>query len=225
MLIIKNVSKSFREATQTSTILNNIHWQINRAEWCSVVGPSGTGKTTLLHCISGLLQPDEGHVHFKGTDIYSLSEKKRSNWRRKHLGFIFQDFKLLPHYSVLDNVALPLIFDEAKGPLYDRAKEKLKLVGLEETFFSRLPGGLSGGEKQRVAIARSLIAEPDILICDEPTGNLDSDNRDKIADLFSELKKSGQAILMVTHDPEIARKGDKTYQLSGGSLFVKEVTA
>ena len=173
---------------------------VEQTAWCSIVGPSGTGKSTLLKCIGGLLKPDAGSVHMLNKDLYSMTEEERSNFRRKTIGFIFQDYKLLSHYSVLDNVIMPLLYDSNRKKLLDKAKGLLKIVGIHESLYERLPDSLSGGEKQRVAIARALIADPRILLCDEPTGNLDIKNRDIVIDLLLNIQKQGTAIICVTNE-------------------------
>ncbi|MFA1737909.1 ABC transporter ATP-binding protein [Lysinibacillus fusiformis] len=218
MIEIKNISKTYTHHSEKVKIINNISISIEEGQWCTIVGPSGAGKSTFLNCVAGLLQPDEGEIIHEGIDIYSLKDKVKSEYRRLNIGFIFQDFKLLPYYSVLDNVALPLIYDEQKKSLYTKAKSLLEEVGIKEQMFNRLPEALSGGEKQRIAIARALIANPKVLICDEPTGNLDVNNRNIILDLLSKFKNSGKTIIMVTHDEEVANSGDKIYKLSNGIL-------
>ncbi|HLS09802.1 ABC transporter ATP-binding protein [Lentibacillus sp.] len=225
MLKAENITKAFHNKSYAIEILNDISFSISKGEWVSIVGPSGTGKSTFLNIMSGLLQPDSGSVFFDKLNIYKITEKERSNLRRKHIGFVFQDFKLLPYYSVLDNVIMPLHYEpkHKHSELQKRARRILKMVGVPESLYSRLPQGLSAGEKQRAAIARALIAEPDVLICDEPTGNLDRKNRNQIIDLFSQLKEQGKTIILVTHDLEAANHGDKVYQLINGTLSPNEV--
>lgn len=218
MININNISKSYTAGSEESEIIKDVSLHISKGEWCTIIGPSGTGKSTFLNCITGLLLPDKGEVFYEGTNVYNLKDKARSEYRRFNIGFVFQDFKLLPHYSVLDNVALPLLYDRPRHSLYARAKDLLEKVGIAEQLYDRLPEGLSGGEKQRVAISRALIANPEVLICDEPTGNLDSENRDIILDLLSELKRKGQTIIVVTHDDVVAKRGDVIYTLSHGIL-------
>ena len=218
MLYIDNLGKSFIHHELEMTILNEINLHIDKAEWCSIIGPSGAGKTTLLKCAGGLLEPETGKVLIQDQNLYSLSKDERSNFRRHHIGFVFQDFKLLPHYSVLDNVMLPLLYDTNKKKLMDKAKKLLQMVKIKESLFNRLPDSLSGGEKQRVAIARALIADPSLLLCDEPTGNLDTETRNRIIDLLLEIKSRGTAILCITHDSEVAEKGDSIYRLHESRL-------
>ncbi|MBL4951389.1 ABC transporter ATP-binding protein [Neobacillus sp. OS1-32] len=223
MIELKNVHKVFKNKYYSTEILTDVSFSVPTGSWTTIVGPSGSGKSTLLNIISGLLPPDSGNVSINGTNIYQLTDPERSELRRKEIGFVFQDFKLLPYYSILDNVILPLYYDRDKKQLYARAEELLNMVGISEALFSRLPEGLSGGEKQRVAIARSLIANPQMLICDEPTGNLDRENRDNIVDILLKLKNQGKTIVLVTHDMEIADRGDEVYRLINGTLTQSEV--
>ncbi|MDC3423651.1 ABC transporter ATP-binding protein [Aquibacillus sp. 3ASR75-11] len=222
MLRVEKIQKVFNNKSFSTEVLNDISLSISKGCWLSIVGPSGSGKSTLLNITSGLLKPDSGKVFFNDRNVYELNDQERSNLRRKHIGFVFQDFKLLPYYSVLDNVILPLYYDEEKNKLYERAKELLQVVGIRESLFFRLPEGLSGGEKQRVAIARALIANPEVLICDEPTGNLDWENRNQIIKLFSSLKEQGKTIVLVTHDTNMADCGDEVYQLLNGKIALIE---
>lgn len=219
MLQARNIKKAFQKGEQR--ILRGVDLHVEEGSWVSVMGPSGTGKTTLLNCLSGLLGPDEGVVKLAGKDLYKLTERELSDFRRKEIGFIFQDYKLLPHYSVIDNVMLPLYYDEDRKKLKEKAKENLEQVGIDEFLHNRLPGQLSGGEKQRVAIARALIGNPQLLFCDEPTGNLDIENRDHIIDLLEKLNRKGQTIIVVTHDQDVADPSDLCYQLNEGVLKVE----
>lgn len=221
MLKVCNLSKLYNNSTPY-LILNDISITIEKGNWITLIGPSGSGKTTFLHCVSGILNPDKGVVEYDHKNIYEMKEYELSKFRRFNIGFIFQDFKLLPYYSVLDNVMLPLLYDESKQTLEKRAKELLLKVGIKESHFNRLPDKLSGGEKQRVAIARSLIADPPILIGDEPTGNLDVENRNQILNLLETLKQAGKTIILVTHDEEVAKRSDVTYRLHNGKLELNE---
>jgi|SRR5690625_15100 len=219
MLQARNIKKAFQKGQQR--ILRGVDFHVEKGSWVSIMGPSGTGKTTLIHCLSGLLRPDEGEVSIAEKNLYTLTEQELSDFRRKEIGFIFQDYKLLPHYSVIDNVMLPLYYDEDREQLKAKAQENLQQVGIDEHLHNRLPGQLSGGEKQRVAIARALIGNPQLLFCDEPTGNLDIENRNHIIDLLEKLNKGGQTIIVVTHDQDVADPSDLCYQLDKGVLKVE----
>lgn len=223
MLKTYNLVKTFSDGKSANIILDQIQIHIEKGKWYSIIGPSGVGKTTFLNCISGLLKPDQGKVIINDTDIYTLTERELSHFRRKNIGYVFQDFKLLPHYSVLDNVILPLIYDVDRKTLELKAKQLLHEVGIEEKLFYRLPEKLSGGEKQRVAIARSLIANPNILLCDEPTGNLDVETRDQITQLLNQVKEMGKTIIVVTHDQDVATYGDACFELRKGTLRLVEL--
>ncbi|MEK5232274.1 ABC transporter ATP-binding protein [Lysinibacillus sp. FSL K6-0232] len=219
MIEINHLKKTYSTiSSEKFRVFNDISLMIPDGQWCSIIGPSGSGKTTFLNCVAGLMHPDEGEVLYEKISIYNMKEKERNDYRRFHIGFVFQDFKLLPHYSVLDNVILPLYYDKPKRELYSRARTLLTQVGISENLFNRLPEGLSGGEKQRVAIARALMANPKVLICDEPTGSLDVANRNKVLEIFLQLKQKGLTILLVTHDEEVAGRGDVTYRLNDGQL-------
>ena len=223
MIDIQNLFKTFNHTSGNANLLDNISLLVPTGKWFTIVGPSGSGKTTFLNCISGLLRPDHGEVICGDNNIYQLTDQKRSDYRRASIGFIFQDFKLLPYYSVLDNVILPLLYDEPKNVLYQRAEELLSKVGIPKSYFNRIPDRLSGGEKQRVAIARALIANPKILIGDEPTGNLDIENRNNILQILTTLKETGLTIVLVTHDEQVADCSDETYLLQNGSLERREL--
>ncbi|NME06026.1 ABC transporter ATP-binding protein [Psychrobacillus sp. BL-248-WT-3] len=222
MIDIRNLKKSFVHSKEQKKLLTDLSLYVQTGHWVTIVGPSGSGKTTFLNCISGLLIPDDGDILFGDINIYRLTAQQRSDYRRSHIGFIFQDFKLLPYYSILDNVMLPLLYDEPKDSLCKRAEALLHKVGIPKSYYNRLPDRLSGGEKQRVAIARALIANPKVLIGDEPTGNLDMDNRDNILKILTELKDAGLTIVMVTHDEEVASCGDEIYRLHNGNLEKRE---
>jgi putative ABC transport system ATP-binding protein len=224
MIKIENITKTFKSGPHSTEVLKDVSLTVPIGSWISIVGPSGSGKSTLLNIITGLVKPTRGKVWFGNMDINKLKDKEKADLRRKHIGFIFQDFKLLPYYSVLDNVLLPVYDTKNKREEYNRAQELLEMVGIGQSLFNRLPEGLSGGEKQRVAIARALIANPDVIVCDEPTGNLDQKNRDQIICLLAQLKEKQKTIIVVTHDMEVAHHGDETYYLSNGTIHHSEVS-
>lgn len=219
MLIVNKISKRFQEP---QWILHNLSLHVMQGQWVSIVGRSGSGKTTLIQAIAGIELPNEGEITLLDKQMTEMSVDARGIFRRQEIGLVFQDFKLLPYYSVIDNVILPAVHDEKRAILQDRAVELLLKVGIDKQLHHRLPSQLSGGEKQRVAIARALIANPSLLICDEPTGNLDTVNRDRIVELFQQLHQEGLTIIIVTHDPEVAAFADCIYRLTDQHL-VEEV--
>lgn len=194
--------------------------RINAGEHVSIVGHSGSGKSTLLNVIGLLDRPTDGSVNLLGKDTTHLPDIDRTSLRGKHIGFVFQDFQLLPHLTAVENVELSLIY---RGAEYrDKrtpALEALSRVGLDHRLHSR-PTMLSGGEKQRVAIARALVAQPDIVLCDEPTGNLDSTNTANIMALLREINEQGQTIVTITHEREVAEQTAKLFTMSDGVLRV-----
>ncbi|HEU5139983.1 MAG TPA: ABC transporter ATP-binding protein [Bacillales bacterium] len=216
-IILKDVTKSYGPVEHPIYALNHVNLGIRRGEWVSILGPSGSGKTTLLNCVGGMDRPDEGTIENSGQGLSALSAKEMQVYRRKTIGYIFQDFRLLDQYTVLDNVMLPQI------PYKPLEEVKEKAVSVLEEFemdhrMKHLPGQLSGGEKQRTAIARALLNEPTLLLCDEPTGNLDKENRDRILGVLKRLQGDGRTILLVTHDPEVAEVGDRECFLRDGVL-------
>lgn len=217
LLTVTNIKKSFSPSND-DPLFHHVSLTVQTEDWISIVGPSGAGKTTLLNCIAGTLQVDAGTIELDGQTIHDLSDREKSDIRRLHIGFVFQDFKLLPYYSVLDNVILPLSKDKKRDLLQQKAKQLLEQVGIDKSLYNRLPFALSGGEKQRVAIARALINDPKLIICDEPTGNLDNTNKRQVLTILTELKEKGHSIIVVTHDDEVAIEGNRIYELNNGSL-------
>ena len=217
MLVVKNIEKSLFHNNE-GFLFQNVSLSVQSAEWISIVGPSGSGKTTLLNCIAGIYKVDEGTIELDGSLIHNLSDSQKSDIRRLQIGFVFQDFKLLPYYSVLENVILPLSKDKKSDQLKQKAALLLEQVGIDKSYYNRLPSSLSGGEKKRVAIARALISDPKLIICDEPTGNLDNDNKKQVLHILTKLKEKGHSIIVVTHDEEVANEGNRIYELKNSSL-------
>ncbi len=216
---IENVSKQFPTTREPLTILRDVSLQLEAGQNVAVVGPSGSGKSTLLHVIGGLDAPSSGKVLIKDQDPYSLSEPELARFRNGHVGFIFQDHHLLPQLTVLENVLIPVM---AQGPIdpadVARANDLIQRVGLTERVSHR-PAELSGGERERVAVARAMIRNPIVLLADEPTGNLDKSNASKVAQLLLELQKSESTMLIiVTHSPELAAMMQKRVLLDDGKL-------
>jgi len=212
--------KSYRDNINNLQVLREINFTVERKEFLAIQGPSGAGKSTLLHILGGLDNPTTGKVYFEDADIYGLDEFARATFRNRKVGFVFQFFHLLPELNALENVLLPSILKswwERKNSL-NFAVSLLERLGLEDRKTHR-PSELSGGEQQRVAIARALINHPQLLLCDEPTGNLDSDNGEKILRLLKEVnQEEGITVVMVTHDKDIASGASRIIHLKDGIL-------
>ena len=219
MIDASGLRKIYSNGSRELAVLKGIDLKVKRSEVLAVLGPSGAGKSTLLHILGGLDLPTAGKVLVDGVDIYSLGDKERSDIRNRKIGFVFQFYHLLPEFDALENVLLPLLIKGMGGKnSRDRGVELLKAVGLENRM-SHKPGQLSGGEQQRVAIARALMNEPELLLCDEPTGNLDSETGKNIIDLLWELNKSRKMTLMiVTHDAQIAKGAGRVLQIRDGKI-------
>jgi lipoprotein-releasing system ATP-binding protein len=213
LLEVTHLSKDYPTPQGELQILSNVSLQLSRGEAVSIMGPSGSGKSTLLYIIGALEPPSSGTVTLEGKNPFQLDEKRLAAFRNKHTGFVFQDHCLLPQLTVLENVLTPTLVAEANEDYTARAKELLNQVGLSERLTHR-PAELSGGEKQRVALARALIMNPLLLLCDEPTGNLDHKSAETVATLLFELHKKQQTILVVvTHSAELAAKFPKRFQM------------
>ncbi len=224
ILNVHNLEKSYSSGSKKLTILKDITFSVEAKETFAIVGPSGSGKTTLLGLCAGLDQPDGGTVELCGTDIGSLSEDERALLRNRNVGFIFQDFQLLPTLTALENVAVPLELQGDKNAT-KYALELLGKVGLADRTH-HYPSQLSGGEQQRVALARAFSNKPAILIADEPTGNLDAETGEKVVNLLFDLNKElGTTLVIVTHDIELAQKTGHILKLKGGRIIENTFTA
>ncbi len=215
MLVAENLIKNYAALR----VVNGVSLQVARGEIVSVTGPSGAGKSTLLHLLGALDKPDSGKVLIDGTDVFSLPSKKQAAFRNKHIGFVFQFHHLLPEFSAVENVAVPLwIAGQGRKQAIDNSTAMLQIVGLGSRLDNK-PGELSGGEQQRVAIARALVNKPSIVMADEPTGNLDSANAKAIHELFIELRnKLNQTFIMITHNEELAGMTDRTIVMRDGKV-------
>ncbi len=216
MLEVKNITKIYGEGDTRVVALNDVSLTINPGDFVAIMGPSGSGKSTFLNIIGGLEQLTSGEVLLEGERIDNLDENALVNIRREKLGYVFQQFHLLSSLTALENVMLPLTFCGKNG-VHDKALNILKRVGLEKRAGHR-PAQLSGGEQQRVAIARALVSDPMLILADEPTGNIDRKTGEEILGLFQELNKEGRSIIMVTHDPEIARHAKEIILLQDGQV-------
>ncbi|MDX1603251.1 MAG: ABC transporter ATP-binding protein [Salinimicrobium sediminis] len=218
ILNVRNLEKSYNSGSKKLTVLHDISFDIEEKETFSIVGPSGSGKTTLLGLCAGLDRPDSGSIELCGTELGHLSEDERAVLRNRKVGFVFQDFQLLPTLTALENVAVPLELQGAKNAS-EVGKELLTKVGLGGRF-DHYPSQLSGGEQQRVAVARAFSNRPSILFADEPTGNLDAETGEKVIKLLFELnKEAGTTLVIVTHDLDLARMTQRILRLKGGKII------
>jgi len=216
MIIAKNINKSY----QNLEVLKGIHLEIKKGEIVSIVGASGAGKSTLLHILGTLDKADSGSVLINDSDVTQLSQKKLSSFRNKHIGFVFQSHHLLPEFTALENVCMPaFIAGENKENAEKKAGELLRLLNLEDRLSHR-PNELSGGEQQRVAVARALINNPSVVFADEPSGNLDSASAKSLHSLFFELRnKLQQTFVIVTHNEELAEMADRKLSMKDGRII------
>ena len=218
MIELKSVSKVFQTKDIETRALDDICLKINSSEFVSIMGPSGCGKSTLLNLIGLLDQPTAGTILIHDTDVSGMSDREAARFRNKSLGFVFQNFHLVPSLNVMDNVELPVLYGRvAAVERKERVKEVLNMVGLSHRM-KHFPSQLSGGQCQRVAIARAIVGHPEIILADEPTGNLDSRMGEEIMDILLELNELGVTVVMVTHDEHIASKTGRIVRLLDGKL-------
>ena len=220
---LENISKIYQLGSIVLQAIKGISLEINRGSFVAIMGASGSGKSTLLNMIGCLDSPTKGKVFLKGKDVSLLSEDQLSQLRGKTIGFVFQEFNLLPNLNSLDNVALPMVFQGIpEVERRERAKSLLSMVGLKNRIFHQ-PAELSGGEKQRVAIARAFANNPELVIADEPTGNLDSVTGKKVMEILSDFhKKEKKTVIVVTHDLNIAGYTDEVFNIKDGQIFNKQ---
>jgi putative ABC transport system ATP-binding protein len=215
---MNSICKSYRNIGFETQVLKDITLHINEGDYVSIIGPSGAGKSTLMAIAGCLSQPTSGEYILDGEEVGKLSDRKLSRVRNEKIGFVFQAFHLLPGVTALDNVILPLVYSRTPpSDVKERAREVLAKVGLEHRLH-HTPGQLSGGEQQRVTIARSLINNPPILLADEPTGNLDSKNGIETMKTFDKLVKEGKTIILITHDSEVAEHADRIISIRDGEI-------
>ena len=223
ILKLTDICKDYQQGKEPVRVLKNICMTVEKGDYLAIMGPSGSGKTTLMNIIGCLDVPTSGTYELDGKNLKDLSDDDLADIRNRHIGFVFQHFRLLPKMTALDTVALPLLY--ADVPLKERrerAAEALKAVGQEQRmdFF---PNQLSGGQCLRVAIARAMVTKPDLLLADEPTGALDTKSGNQIMEIFRQLSADGMTIVMITHEPSIADCADKTYRILDGELFTGEM--
>ena len=219
---IQQLSKSYQESGQQHEIFSGLHLEVSRGEFVVLLGRSGSGKSTFLNLVSGIDPPDSGKIIINGTDITGLSEHDRTLFRRHHIGFVFQSYNLIPTLTVAENLLLPLelikLVTRKDRECVSELLEKLKLSDRLDSY----PDRLSGGEQQRVAIARALIHDPDVILADEPTGNLDLDTAEQVLELLDILvRKAGKTMIMATHSQEVIGKADRVLSISNKSLVCK----
>ena len=210
MIECRALTKVYLSGENETVALRGIDLDISEREYLAIMGPSGSGKSTLMHILGGLDTPTSGEYFFKGQDVAQLSDDELADIRHELIGFVFQAFNLLPRATVLRNVVLPLVYSGvSRGEREERAKEALKMAGLEESHWHHLSNELSGGQIQRVAIARALINNPALILADEPTGNLDTKTGEIILDTFARLNESGHTVVLITHEPSVADHADR----------------
>lgn len=218
----KELSKIYGRGENKVTALDKAEMEIRSGDFISIMGPSGSGKSTLLHLLSGLDHPTSGSVTYDGQELYGMNDRELSVFRRQRIGFIFQQFNLLPVLTAQENIAMPVLLDK-KQPDMEYLGEIAKLLGISERL-THLPHELSGGQQQRVAIARALIAKPDVIFADEPTGNLDSKSGGEVMEMLRNIReKMGKTLVIITHDIRIARMADRQFAIMDG--VVTENTA
>ena len=218
ILKLTDICKDYKQGKDPVRVLKNINLTVEKGEYIAIMGPSGSGKTTLMNLIGCLDVPTSGTYVLDGKNLKDLNDDALADIRNRHIGFVFQNFHLLPKMTALDNVALPLLYAGVSlKERRQRAADALKSVGLEDRM-DFLPNQLSGGQCQRVAIARAMVGSPDILLADEPTGALDTKSGNQIMEIFRDLSQKGMTILMITHEAAIAACADKTYHILDGEL-------
>ena len=220
MIKVKNLRKVYKVGTEKVVALDNINLEIEKGEFCCIVGTSGSGKSTLLNQLAGLEKPTKGSVIIKGENISKMDEKKLAVFRQNNIGFIFQSYNLMPTLTAVENVAFPLMFKGVKKAVREKkARTILKEMQLKDRM-NHKPTELSGGQQQRVGIARAFVGEPAVIFADEPTGNLDSKTTEQVMDMLIEIsEKNNITFVMVTHDPDLAKKAKRVITLVDGKII------
>jgi putative ABC transport system ATP-binding protein len=218
VMVFKDVVKVYPLPSGNVTALDGVSFKVDRGEFISIMGPSGSGKSTLLNLMGCLDTPTSGDIYISGIRTGDMSDKELTELRRDRIGFIFQYFNLFPLLNIIENVTFPMMLKSQKEVDPEKGRAALRLVQLDDSLFTHTPTEISGGQQQRVAVARALINDPDILLCDEPTGNLDSKTGAGIMELMSELNRKGTTIIMVTHDLNIAAYSKRTIRIADGRI-------
>lgn len=223
MLKTANLSKIFRTSEIETTALNQINLEVSKGEFVAIMGPSGCGKSTLLNILGMLDNPSNGTYLFNGTDVSGFSERQRANLRKNNIGFVFQNFNLIEELTVFENVELPLVYlgmpSKERKEKVDKVLEKMNIIHRRKHF----PLQLSGGQQQRVAVARAVVADPKMILADEPTGNLDSAHGEEVMDLLDQLNKVGTTIIMVTHSQRDAEYSQRIIRLFDGQIINENI--
>lgn len=214
---LHDISKKYSSGSETVHAITHANLLLDQGKWLTITGPSGSGKTTLLRCIAGLERADSGKAKVGNIDMMTANQEEIRKFRRNHIGYIFQDFQLFEQFDLLTNVMIPLLPFEKREVLESKARQLLDLVQLTDRIHHK-PRLISGGEKQRAAIARALISEPNLVLCDEPTGNLDIENRDRVMNILKDIQQQGVTIVLVTHDLELSKHGDRVFEMRDGKL-------
>lgn len=218
MIIARNLVKEFGQGEKKVIALNHVDLDVSRGEYLAIMGRSGAGKSTLLYQLSLLDEPTEGSVLIDGKNVSALSNEQKTQFRLAKLGYVFQDYALLPELTALENVAVPLLMQGlSKERAYKKSVTALGKVGLEDRH-GNVPSALSGGEQQRVSVARAIAHDPEILFADEPTANLDTESAERVLDIFDELHHRGQTIVMVTHELEYGKRAERIIRLEDGAI-------
>ena len=221
MLKVTKLVKSFKNGQSITQVLKGVDFAAKKGEFVAIMGRSGAGKSTFMYQMSLLDEPNSGKIYIEGEEVHNLSEREKMDFRLAKFGYVFQDYALLPELTALENVELPLLMENVKNKeANELATKALVMVGLGERL-TNLPSQLSGGEQQRVSIARAIAHNPDILFADEPTANLDSESSEKVLDIFLDLHRQGQTIIMVTHEEEYGRLADRIVRLDDGQIVNK----
>jgi putative ABC transport system ATP-binding protein len=222
MIKVRNLKKNFSENQVETKVLKGIDFDVKQGEFVAIMGRSGAGKSTFLYQMSLLDTPTSGEIFLDGIDTHNFKEEQKIDFRLKELGYVFQDYALLPDLTAIENVSLPLLMQGmSKKMAYEKAAETLIKMGLQNRMYA-VPGHLSGGEQQRVSVSRAIVHKPKILFADEPTANLDNDSSLKVINIFKELHSQGQTIVMVTHEDEYGKMAEKIIKLDDG-LIVGEI--
>ena len=223
MLKTENLKKVYTTEEVETTALNNVNFEVKEGEFVSIMGPSGCGKSTLLNLIGLLDNPSDGKFYFLGEEVARYTERQRANLRKNNIGFVFQSFNLIDELTVYENIELPLLYLKTPGKdrkeIVNRTMEKMNIMHRRNHF----PQQLSGGQQQRVAVARAVVADPKLILADEPTGNLDSQHGEEVMDLLSGLNEAGTTIIMVTHSPAYAEYGNRIVHLFDGHIVTENL--